>query len=59
MFDSYTSKARYELKVVLLHLWRVNVKAIPGFIYISLPDLPDYVFFFSFLNTVTGFRLFL
>jgi hypothetical protein len=22
----HTSKVRYELKVVLLHLWRVNVK---------------------------------
>ncbi len=32
------SKARYEVKVVPLHLWRVNVKTTPGFIYISLAD---------------------
>jgi hypothetical protein len=30
--------ARYELKVVLLHLWRVNVKTIGGFINIPLAD---------------------
>jgi hypothetical protein len=35
---SHTSKARDELKVVLLHLWRVNVKTIPGFINITLDD---------------------
>jgi hypothetical protein len=42
IFDLPTSKARYELKVVLvpLHLWRVNVKAICGFIHIPLADLP-------------------
>jgi hypothetical protein len=39
MFDLHTSKARYELKVVLLHLWRVNVKTIPGFINIPLANL--------------------
>jgi hypothetical protein len=39
MFDLHTSKARYELKVVLLHLWRLNVKMIPGFIHITLADL--------------------
>ncbi len=38
-FDLHTSKARYELKVVLLHLWRVNVKMISGFINIPLADL--------------------
>jgi hypothetical protein len=33
IFDLHTSKARYyELKVVLLHLRRVNVKTIGGFI---------------------------
>ncbi len=26
IFDPHTSKARYEVKVVLLHLWRVRVK---------------------------------
>jgi hypothetical protein len=35
----HTSKAGYELQVVLLHLWRVNVKAICGFINIPLADL--------------------
>jgi hypothetical protein len=38
IFDLHTSKARYELKVVLLHLWRVNVKTIGGFINIPLAD---------------------
>jgi hypothetical protein len=38
IFDVYTSKARYELKVVLLHLWRGNVKTIGGFINIPLAD---------------------
>jgi hypothetical protein len=38
-FDLHTTKARYELKVVLLHLWRVNVKTIPGYINIPLGDL--------------------
>jgi hypothetical protein len=38
IFDLYISKARYELKVVLLHLWCVNVKAIPGFIHITFAD---------------------
>jgi hypothetical protein len=33
-----TSKARYEQKRVLLHLWRVDVKTIGGFINISLAD---------------------
>ncbi len=32
-------KARYELKVVLLYLWRVDVKTIRGFINIPLADL--------------------
>ncbi len=39
IFDLHTNKARYELKVVLLHLWRVNVKTIDGFINIPLADL--------------------
>jgi hypothetical protein len=39
LFDLHTSKARYELQVVLLHLWRLNVKTVRGFINISLADL--------------------
>ncbi len=39
IFNLHTSTARYELKVVLLHLWGVNVKAIGGFINITLTDL--------------------
>jgi hypothetical protein len=39
IFDLHSSIARYELKVVLLHLWRVNVKMIGGFINIPLVDL--------------------
>ncbi len=39
IFDLHTSKARYELKVVLLYLWRVNVETICGFINILLVDL--------------------
>jgi hypothetical protein len=40
LFDPHTSKARYGLKVkvVLLYLWRVNVKTSPGFIYLPLAD---------------------
>jgi hypothetical protein len=38
IFDLHTSKARYELKVGRLHLWRVNVKTIRGFINILLAD---------------------
>jgi hypothetical protein len=38
IFDLHTNKARYELKVVILHLWRVNVKTIGGFINIPLTD---------------------
>jgi hypothetical protein len=38
IFDLHTSKARYELKVILLHLWCINVKAIGGFINIPLAD---------------------
>ncbi len=38
IFDLHTSKARYELKVALLHHWRVNVKTIPGFIHITSAD---------------------
>jgi hypothetical protein len=39
IFDLHTSKARSELKVVLLHLWRVNVKTIGRFTNIPLADL--------------------
>ncbi len=41
IFDLHTSKARYEMKVVLLpiHLWRVNVKSIRRFINIPHADL--------------------
>jgi hypothetical protein len=39
IFDLHTSKARYELKVVILQLWRVNVKTIGGFINIPLADI--------------------
>jgi hypothetical protein len=35
IFDLHISKAKYERKVVLLSLWRVNVKTIRGFIDIS------------------------
>ncbi len=38
VFDAHTSKASKRLKVVLLHLWRVNVKTTGGFIYFSLGD---------------------
>ncbi len=38
VFDAHTSKASKELKVVLLHLWRVNVKTTGGCIYILLED---------------------
>ncbi len=38
IFDLNTSKVKYELKVVLLHFWRVNVKTVGGFIYIPLAD---------------------
>ncbi len=38
IFDAHTPKASQEQKVVLLHLWRVNVKTARGFIYISLGD---------------------
>ncbi len=32
VFDFHTSKVSIELKVVLLHLWRVKVKTTRGFI---------------------------
>jgi hypothetical protein len=32
----------YELKVVLLHLWRVNVKTIGGFICITLEGFTQF-----------------
>jgi hypothetical protein len=38
IFDLDTCKARYELKLVLLHFWRVNIKTIRGFISILLAD---------------------
>ncbi len=39
IFDLHTSsRARYELKLVLLHLWRVNVTTMGGFINIPLAD---------------------
>jgi hypothetical protein len=38
IFYLHTSKARYELKVVLLRLWRVNVKTVSGFIHSSSAD---------------------
>jgi hypothetical protein len=38
VFDVHTSKASKRLKVVLLHLWRVNVKTTGGFICISFGD---------------------
>ena len=38
IFDLHTRKARYELKMLLLHLWRINVKAIGGFINIPFAD---------------------
>ncbi len=41
IFDLHTCKARYELKVVLLHLWRVYVKATGRFINIPLADFMD------------------
>jgi hypothetical protein len=34
----FHSKAIYELKVILLQLWRVNVKDIGGFINIPFAD---------------------
>jgi hypothetical protein len=43
IFDLHTSKARYELKVVLLHLWRVNVKTTGGFSNISLADFLSHI----------------
>jgi hypothetical protein len=42
IFDVHTSKASKELKVVLLHLWRVNVKTTRGFITIRLDDFHIY-----------------
>ncbi len=38
VFNAHTSKASKRLKVVLLHLWHVNVKTTGGFILISLGD---------------------
>jgi hypothetical protein len=36
--DVHTSKAGQRLKVVLLHLWRVNVETTGGLSYISFGD---------------------
>jgi hypothetical protein len=44
IFDLHTRKARSEWKVVLLYLWRVNVKTIRGFINIPLADLSNIKF---------------
>ncbi len=38
IFDVHASKASKRLKVVLLHLWHVNVKTTGGFICISFGD---------------------
>ncbi len=38
VFDAHTSKASKRLKVILLDLWRINVKTIGGFICISFGD---------------------
>ncbi len=39
IYDLYISKARHELKVVLLHIWCVNGKTIGGFMNIPLAEL--------------------
>ncbi len=36
--DVHTNKASKTLKVVLLHLWRINVKTTRGFLNIPLED---------------------
>ncbi len=38
-FDRHTCKVRYELKMALRHIWRVNEKTIRGFINIPLDAL--------------------
>ncbi len=38
VFDVHTSKVSKRLKVVLLHLWRINVKTTGGFINIPVVD---------------------
>ncbi len=38
VFDVHTSKASKRLKVLLLHLWRINVKTTRRFIDILLDD---------------------
>ncbi len=38
IFDVHTCKASKRLNVVLLHLWRINVKTTHGFIKIQLKD---------------------
>ncbi len=38
VFDVHRSKGGKRLKVVLLHLWRVNVKTTGGFLSISFGD---------------------
>jgi hypothetical protein len=39
MLDVHTSKGSKRMKVVLLHLWRINVKTAGGFIKIPVEDL--------------------
>ncbi len=53
-FDLHTSKDSERLKVVLLHLWRVNVKTISGFICIALGIFTQ---FNSRRNTITNCTL--
>ncbi len=36
--DLHTNQARYELKKLILYLWSVNVKTIPGFFNVTLAD---------------------
>ncbi len=38
VFYVYTSKASKRLKMVLLHLWRINVRTTRGFINIPLEE---------------------
>jgi hypothetical protein len=43
IFELHASKARYELKVALLHLWRVNIKMMSEFVNIPLADLQYHI----------------
>ncbi len=38
VFDVHTSNASKRLKVILPHLWRINVKTTGGFINIPVED---------------------